>query len=529
MKSKALAKYFSAFLAITMLTNCAQKVEISPIEGCDPPISTIVDDVRSEIGESSVSLDGDCSKKIFVFEERHDSIKGQVEMALMLYRLYKDYGLRELALEGAVLEDQIPDVSWFHRLPDEKVRNDIALQLLRQGEISAAEYMAMVFEDFRLYPIERYDEYKLELSREQSWAQIIYLAAIAEKKLSSEQIDQLNRMVEEKADDWEIVQFVIESNPWTKKHYNVLSGTSLSTLELVQMIDDISQKAQEVGADVRGHESSLQAVRNFYHTAYQRSETMLENTIALIGNESESLIAMNIGAAHTKEIVDDLKSQSISFAVLTPLSLKESQPSFDDDWWIGYNSYEQKLNSQSVDPINSIGAFLDGRRRKPSPAIDQKFFVQKAEIMYSAIVLAQKVDEDTGFVNKALANPQWFRTVLGLDDISSININPELIEIIDIDDNTRDVLFPIEIQDTQKVIWLRAAVEQPEIEIPATHDPEIGLNALLDGGGPPHFGGGNEGELLPNPEEPRVNNLDVKTRAIASDHPDVLRNSWVRS
>jgi len=141
--------------------------------------------VPDDIGKVRISFNGDGQQNVIVFEENHASRAGQIELAIILNRLYHRHGVRHLALEGAVLEEQPPNAAWFHELPDEAVRRQVSVQLLEKGEISAAEFAAMVFTDFQLHPIERQDEYKVKLPSDARGAFNTYLYAIAVESMDS--------------------------------------------------------------------------------------------------------------------------------------------------------------------------------------------------------------------------------------------------------------------------------------------------------------------------------------------------------
>lgn len=64
---------------------------------------------------------------VVVLDERHNSRVGQVEIAIMLNRLYHTANLRHLALEGSVVEKPPPDLTWFTSLPDASARTAVAL------------------------------------------------------------------------------------------------------------------------------------------------------------------------------------------------------------------------------------------------------------------------------------------------------------------------------------------------------------------------------------------------------------------
>ena len=98
---------------------------------------------------------------VFVFEEFHTSRVGQLQTAVMLLRLHGQYSLRTLGLEGAIQGPRSLDATWFHTLGGSlgsSARDDIAVRMLAEGEISQAEFMAMVFPDIRVLGMERREE-----------------------------------------------------------------------------------------------------------------------------------------------------------------------------------------------------------------------------------------------------------------------------------------------------------------------------------------------------------------------------------
>ena len=96
------------------------------------------------MGKVMQIVDGDPKRVIFLFEERHDSILGQMEIALMLHRLYEKYGLKHIGLEGHPVEKGPLNLAWAHikpyYLPAQKITNreDVIATTLKTGEIGSA-------------------------------------------------------------------------------------------------------------------------------------------------------------------------------------------------------------------------------------------------------------------------------------------------------------------------------------------------------------------------------------------------------
>src|SRR5260370_11477508 len=99
-------------------------------------------DVSRGVGKVLNSMEGSGDRQVCVLEEKHTSVAGQIEIALMLLRLHDRYGLRDIALEGLTKDREFPSIKWFRDMggpDDEELRNQVAVGLLRQGEISAVE------------------------------------------------------------------------------------------------------------------------------------------------------------------------------------------------------------------------------------------------------------------------------------------------------------------------------------------------------------------------------------------------------
>lgn len=139
--------------------------------GCQTPSSNaesgnaeMVRQVAEGVG--MVKLAEGSASPIFVLEEYHTSRVGQLQEAVMLVRLHDKHGLRRIGLEGAIRTHRPLDASWFHGAGGaaaEEARHDVAVRTLAEGEISAAEFMALLFPDVEVWGIESSKEYFREL------------------------------------------------------------------------------------------------------------------------------------------------------------------------------------------------------------------------------------------------------------------------------------------------------------------------------------------------------------------------------
>jgi hypothetical protein len=408
---------------------------------------------------------------VVVLDEQHASRVGQVEIAMMLNRLYHRDNLRRLALEGAVVEKKAPDVGWFTSKPDAGIRTIVALQLLRQGEVSAADFAAMVLPGFTEQPIEKNDQYEVDLSAKANQSYTGYLVAIATTTMTSDEITKADDLLNQKKND-EAIQFIVGTNSWTSQRYQILSRTTpiVTTQEMQQLGAELEQKATEVNADVADYRTDLQAARKFFDTVAQRSDTMAENTLKIATDSVDECapIAMDIGADHTTDITGILSQKNMSYAAVSPLSLSTDANSGG----ITLDAFDRKSNGQSVDPAGGLGSFIDGRH-KPPPVVDQDWFEAKADLTYAAVVIARAA-AGAGGANQPPFGLDSGKLGLGVPsgpagitiDLSSVQVVPSEYQ------KSNDVLFKFTMVKQNLTLWMKAGV------VTNTADPSFGEQSL---------------------------------------------------
>ena len=370
---------YKIMLIVAILTIIVSSCAPKPLAVTTVPIKPIADDIAKDVGQVMQFSDGSSGQQIFVFEETHDSPAGQVEIAIMMNRLYENYGMRQIALEGYFKQDGQLDTSW---LPKEdspfvakqlvRVREDVIAQLLQDGEISSSEAMTLIYGDMVVSGIEIPEEYSYELSDNAGSAPTIYLYLIAAPSMTSDEIDKANELLN--ADKiLEGVEYIISTDEWASKEYALISDNTqiISAEGWLKILDEIEAKATSVGADISADDSQgMSDLRKFYATASQRSITMVDNTLALAS--SNAPIAMVIGAAHTELVVELLKEKGISFAVLRSNTFDKHLENGD----LSSEAYDRKSQKLSIDQPGTLGALLDGRK-KPQPVIGEIWFQAK--------------------------------------------------------------------------------------------------------------------------------------------------------
>jgi hypothetical protein len=353
--------------------------------------SIIANSIIQDVGEVKLSQKGNANKVIIVFEESHMSRRCQNEIAIMLTRLYQQNGLRKICLEGAIAYSGRIEPSWFHRIKspsDDPEKQYAARHLLKEGEISAAELMALVFPDISVVGIENESEYGVNINKESN-PPAMYLLYIALSSLSEDNVNKFQQLYDEaKINEGKIdaekmmkaIEFAIHADAWTSEKYKLLEQKSkiVYTKEILNILNDIENYAEKRGLKDKIEPQiveDMQSYKKFFETADQRSHTMVKNTIRQ-AESTKAPVVMIIGAAHTDLIVELLTKENACFAIVSPLSMKNNI--YDDPTNIPMKAFLRKGKGQSVDE-NSLGDFLDGDR-KPTPVINKPWFVSKTHL-----------------------------------------------------------------------------------------------------------------------------------------------------
>ncbi len=413
-------------------------------------IASIAEDIAADVGKVMAVTEGNPDQNIFVFEETHISPAGQIEIAIMLNRLYENYDMRRMGLEGAFAEDgslepyRLLNSPPFRARDRVRPREDVIVQMLEDGETSGMEMMAVVYDDVEVVGVENRDEYEFEIPEAAASATIVYLYQIAALGLTPGEIEEANALIEEEKIS-EAIDFIINTDEFTKEMYARLNDATivLPCEALVELVDQIDAKAREVGADVTSEDrANLEAVREFYQRCSDRSHTMVQNILALAEQVPGQPVALSTGAAHTEKVIELLTDAGVSFAVLQPISLAEGRTAGD----LSLDAYDRKLLGLSVDPPGTLGPLLDGRK-KPQPVTNSTWAQTKAEMSWLTTMIARAAAEGQ--------EPPFEEALKEvLPALHNVTLVPDSIQIVD-----GDVVFSATLlnNDSQPVtIWGRA-------------------------------------------------------------------------
>ena len=346
-------------------------------------------DVSQDVGQITHMSSG--KPQICVFEERHTSIVGQFEIALMLLRLHERYGLRDIALEGLTKDKPFPSTKWFRDMggPEEaELRNEIAVGLLRDGEISAVELIAMVFPDVVVHAADDPDAYRVEMTKKATTAAGMFLSKIALKSARPEDYVKLNSLAEQKKSQ-ELRDYLLSLDPWAKDQYDQLKQDNVKSIEETkEMLLEIEKRGTSVGAQLTAEDrTAMSEAKAFFDAADHRTEVMVETALQ-VGRKAP-LVALNVGAAHTAGVERMLRDAKTTYAVLKPQSLADNLKAAD----LSITAFERKNKQLSVAfSGKGLGSLLDGRR-KPRPLTAQTWLQSEARFRWVTAKLARAANE----------------------------------------------------------------------------------------------------------------------------------------
>lgn len=397
---------------------------------------------------------GDPQRIVIVFEENHGSVAGQIEIAMMLNRLYERYGLRHIGLEGYFATEGKLDTEWFRdtkrfvALQPIREREDIIAQLLEEGEINSSELMALVYDDVEVVGIENETEYLVEPPDQD--ATTIYLVQIAVKGMTQEELGQVTTLLDSKKVE-EAINLAVGTDEWTKEKYVKLQDTTHppSCEEFIQIAGEIEARASQVNAAIRDEDrNNLRELRLFFEMCSQRSKTMVKHTLELLQQHPVAPVAITVGAAHTQKVVELLRAKGVSLAVIRGNALAENRENGD----LHIDAYLRKTLSQSIDPAGKLGALLDGRK-KPRPVVNELWYQSKSSLYYLASYLAH-----------AVANNELDAA---LSKVSELQLKGVILDLQSVRTDGGDLIFHATATDKEGKpveVWARTRVDAREVE-----------------------------------------------------------------
>ncbi len=437
--------------------------------------------------------DGAKGTAIFMFEENHADLAGQIEQAIMLARLHERYQLRDIALEGYLLGDPPIKKDWFvamvSRYPP--ARRSVPVRLLREGEISAAEFMYLVYDDISLYPIEIGKEYNVTLDKRDAIAPLTYLYKLSIKSLKikierrtlnskqAKRLVELKRGIEKASDETknklqnEYIKYVLSLDNWTapraEEFLDPEIAANLTSEKRVETLNQIRDRARRERIAITPEEKeSFERYYRFWDGRAKANHTMARLTTEISNSAESPLLAMIVGKAHTDKLCRLLSSSDRSYAVLRSASL--SAP--DVSTQLPGPMFERKYRKLSPYSQGYMGILLDtfqgAAHKKPPSVLNQSFLRAKTELYMLTDQIVQRIltpppgkPPTPPFPPAGAIPPYGFTN----DDLSGqyVAVNPRQISIVDDEDRTgRAVLFPAVLNPNdpknRKVLWVKAGL-----------------------------------------------------------------------
>jgi hypothetical protein len=335
---------------------------------------------------------------VIVFEEDHGSISGQIEQALMLTRLRDKFGLRDIVLEGysgGGLEASARKVREAMGKRSSSSVERIAATLVREGELSAAEFMAIAYPDVRIVKGESAGGATSE-EREQTFdfymnsRPLLALIAIEHHALTGLEAERFLTTLKSlmpidsqvKAESLiKLCEPVIQKDAWTRERNETLfsNGKSIVAIEdQIAATREVRTEAKKLPPNIATLATSADGFESFLEARRQASAQLVKSSVDLAAKGSSPVIALIIGAAHTAAVATMLADAKVPYAVIRPDSLGSTQ-----DVRLPGRAYDRKLRGLSTTGVLAgalEGAFPDSTRHKPAPVLDQNWLSAKAEL-----------------------------------------------------------------------------------------------------------------------------------------------------
>lgn len=438
-------------------------------------IDKIAHTVGKDVGSVTRISGGDNGPLVIVLEENHTSIMGQIQNALILVRMHDKYGMIDIALEGYLIEGKKIDTHWYNNAAgdNQESKIQVAVRLLKEGEISCAEFMKLVYDDITLYPIDKTAQYTVELDDEASKAPMIYLVKIAQLSLKQEhvpKIEQFQAEIEKLKDEQkqkkvdELLDYILSVDPWVKAKDEILHKQSdnraMSLRQMFALVEEINNRAEELAVPLEpGEKEAMKRNLKFWRARLKANKTMIQETGKVANESSAPVVAMIIGNAHTEQISKMLKNHGRPFAVVSPLSLTGSENT-SDLTWDRLNRKYKRLSVYTVGFTRTLlKAFIEENLKKPEPVLSEPWLQAKAELYLYTDKITRKLLA-VGGPPGGDKPPYEYSS----DEFKGerIYIDPNRIEIIDDTEEKRHkaVLFPVILNpDNEKKrteIWVKA-------------------------------------------------------------------------
>lgn len=486
-------RLITGLLLLTFITvGCSTQNETPSKSGSQSAkrgdITAIANDTSKDIARVTQVSDGKNGAPIIVLEEQHDSRAAQIELAIVLNRLYHSQNLRHIVLEGYLKEDPAINTDWYERAGKNKQSvHSVAVRLLEEGEINSAEFIKLAYHDSLVIPAETQAEYPYDVPDEREIAVtcVSYLYQLALKSPNPEMSAKLTRMMSEverleadpiarEAKLKAIREFIggkkpseISDDPWIKEATAYFTEPERAANAHIEAEIAIYEELQKriAGASVEKdpkQEADVEKFLAFLRKRSTASNTMVTVAASIADRADTPAVAMIIGAAHTSKVSQLLQAAGRPFAVVRPLVLDASA----DLSSIPLTMYERKRKRLSIYSEGIAKTLLQSfpRSIKPPPVVQQQWFEAKAELYLFTDRIAEAVLGD--WSGGGAGPPPNLQPPFGFGDDEfkgkSVYIDPNKISVVPDGETGKRyaVLFPVSLNRDDPVlhqtVWVKA-------------------------------------------------------------------------
>jgi hypothetical protein len=359
----------------------------------------MAEQVSRGAGKVMQIVEGDPNKVIFVFDEDHRSRLGQIEIAIMLNRLYTQYRVRQFGLEGATADKGTLNLAWAHRQPyfqpGQKVtaREDVIAYTLRAGEIGSAEFMGLIYADVVVHGIDDARLYAIGQTADAIAALGNYLFQIAYVRMNVAQRASWQALYDQKKTS-EAFNFAVSTDKFTAMVWGRYADwrDPASAEEVLELLDQVEREVEKTGLKPSAkQQADFRAHREYAKVVSARSDAMVANMLkAAAANPGAPLALTGLGVDHTKRVVELLTKAGVSVVQIRPAELTDEDRVLKGR--LTPDAFARKNQGRSVDPAGHLGALLDGRR-KPPPVADKDWYKQKVRTLQLMQELATAASE----------------------------------------------------------------------------------------------------------------------------------------
>jgi len=382
--------------------------------------SLVATKIGVNVARTVTQSENNTGRTVLILDELHNSRVAQLQEALILERLYYDYNVREIVLEGYLIGDKKLDTSWFNKIAgnDPIRQTKVAIQLLREGEINAAEYWKLVHSQVEIIPAETMSEYAHHADGRAHAAPEMYLLKIAgqsaEKALRSDSAklkeynllttnldkavkafktignDASDSEAEKKREEIrkaynEYQAFIIKLDPWcdqTWEYYKKieLNSEAPSIEESCNIAKTIQDKAEKMGVQLLNEEKEAMAQYIAFMQARHEGTLKIAATLKNLCKCKGAPIVAIIGLGHSVDLINQLKDLNCSYALIRPLIIDKNRNNAPD---IPLEMYERKYKRLSIYSEDLLSKNLDALKppsqMKPHVVLNEPWLIGKIE------------------------------------------------------------------------------------------------------------------------------------------------------